>query len=155
MEALRQYIMSVVAGACLCGLVLGLIPDGKIKPILKLLCGFFMAVTVLEPVSGLDLDALHSFDDLLTREAAKTAAAGAAYSEKMYRQHIKEETEAYILDKAAAIGAGIDAEVGLDEDGIPVLVRLSGDISPYDRALLADFISDNLGISKENQVWTS
>lgn len=155
MEALRQYIVSVVAGACICGIALGLLPDSRARTLLKLLCGMILAVTVIRPVSGLKLEEFLRLDDLLADTASQTAAIGEAYSEKRYRQLIKEETAAYILDKATAIGVKITAEVGLDETGIPALVRLSGEISPYNRELLADFISRNLGISKENQVWTS
>jgi hypothetical protein len=37
---------------------------------------------------------------------------------------------------------------------VPVEVRLSGDISPYIKTRLQSILEDDLGISKENQIWT-
>ena len=155
MDDLRQYIVSVVAGACICGIALGLLPESGTRTILKLLCGMFLAVTVLRPVSNLEIEDFLAFDQILADNASQTAAMGEAYSEKLFRQRIKEETAAYILDKADAMGVKIIAEVGLDEKGIPALVRLSGNLSPYHREVLEGYISRNLSISKENQIWTS
>lgn len=154
MEALRQYIVSVVAGACICGIAIGLLPEGRARQLLKLLCGMILAVTVLGPLSRFDPDSFSLLDDIFSDTAAQTAALGEAYSENLFRKRIKEETAAYILDKAKDLGVKITAEVGLNDVGIPALVRISGDISPYNRELLEDFISRTLGITKENQLWT-
>ena len=49
MEALRQYVISVVAAAMLCGIVVRLFPNGSGKQVGKLICGLFLAYTVLSP----------------------------------------------------------------------------------------------------------
>ena len=55
MEALRQYVISVVAAAMLCGIVVRLFPNGSGKQMGKLICGLFLAYTVLSPISRVDL----------------------------------------------------------------------------------------------------
>ena len=68
---------------------------------------------------------------------------------------IKEETEAYILDKAASLGVTLSVEVMVEDGNVPRLsgVQLSGQVSPYARQQLSTWISNDLGISKENQKW--
>lgn len=66
---------------------------------------------------------------------------------------IKEETEAYILDKAADLHANLHVEVTVGEDSLPMAVTLSGEASPYARRQIQAIIANDLGISKENQKW--
>lgn len=155
MEALRQYIVSVVAGACICAIVLGLFPESKARILLKMLCGMILALTVLHPVTKVDFGDFLFWEDGFSEKASQTAAIGEAYMDTMRRQIIKEKTAAYIHDKAEALGVSVTAEVGLDTEGIPVQVRLTGPYSPYHRAMLSEYICSTLGISKENQVWIS
>lgn len=157
MEVLRQYVISVVAGAIVCGIAMGLLPKGTGRTALKMLCGLILSLCVLRPVvKGDFLDRIR-FDDLLFDEARRTAALGEEYSARAMRDIIKSETEAYILDKAQSLGARIMAEVSLSADvpPVPAGVRITGNLSPYARYQLTEYICRELGISKENQVWTS
>ena len=155
MEALRQYVISVVAGAILCGIALRLVPKGALSQIMKLLCGLILTLCVLRPMVKAELLNSIRFDGSFFDDAVSTAALGEEYSARAIRDIIKSETEAYILDKARSLGAKILAEVSLTTDGVPAGVRVTGSLSPYAKAALADYISRELGISKENQVWTT
>lgn len=157
MEALRQYAFSVIGGAMVCGVILGMVPKGAIKEILKLLCGVFLSVSVLSPIASSRFDSF--LDDLLTdprQDAREAAAMGETYSRNLLAQCIKEDSEEYILDKAAAMDAAVTASVTVSEDPIPVpvTVTLWGQISPASKERLGRIICDGLGISKENQQWT-
>ena len=66
---------------------------------------------------------------------------------------IKEETEAYILDKAADLHANLRVEVAVGEDNLPAAFTISGEASPYARRQIQAMIANDLGISKENQKW--
>ena len=71
---------------------------------------------------------------------------------------IKEQTEAYILEKASALNADITVSVKLALDTqypTPESVHIKGNISPYARRLLSQTIQDDLGIASEDQVWSS
>ena len=72
------------------------------------------------------------------------------------RQIIKTETEAYILDKAAQFDLQLDVQVALTDDVMPVpeSVQLTGSVSPYVKSRLQILISNDLGIPKEQQLWT-
>ena len=69
---------------------------------------------------------------------------------------IKAQTEAYILDKAAALEVTLLVEVEMSDEPIPVPcgVRLAGDVSPHAKNKLSGIITEDLGIEKERQQWT-
>lgn len=154
MEALRLYIISVVAAALLCGIVTGLMPQGRASQIIRMVCGLFLAYTVLAGLTGLDLQ-IPDWDVLAVTDARQAAALGESLGEAALTQVIKEQTEAYILDKAAVLGLSLEVEVSLDESQVPQSVVLEGQAFPYERQQLQNTIARELGIAKENQQWIS
>lgn len=156
MDGLRQYVISVTAAALICGVVSGLVQNGTAKELIRLLCGLFLAFTVIRPIAGLDFNALTEFSLSYTQEAESMAAMGENMARQSMADIIKAESEAYILDKAAALNAALAVEVTVSEDGtpVPVAAELCGDISPYARQQLEDILQEDLGIAKEYQLWT-
>lgn len=155
MDALRQYIISVVAASVLCGILTGILHNGTAKELIKLLCGAFLAITLLRPV--LDLKKIDLSDLLLScvPDASQTVALGESHSREALCGIIKAETEAYILDKAEELGLSLEVEVALSDGDTPVpaSVRLSGDAAPAARQQLETVLTKELGIQKENQLW--
>lgn len=154
MEGLRQYAISVVAAAMICGVLSSLLQNSAAKELVKLLCGLFLTVTVISPLVDIDFDALMEFSFPYTQEAEYVAARGENMARETIADIIKTETEAYILDKAAELNTELTVEVTVSDDRIPVSAVLSGDISPYARQQLENILQRDLGIAKENQVWT-
>ena len=153
MEALRQYVISVVAAAMLCGIVVRLFPSGSGKQVGKLICGLFLAYTVLSPISRVDFSNLPDFSLRCMDDAEDAAAMGENLARDSMADIIKEETEAYILDKAADFHANLHVEVTVGEDNLPAAVTVSGEASPYARRQIQAIIANDLGIAKENQKW--
>lgn len=151
-EALRQYIISVVAAALLCSLVTGVMPGGRAKQIIKVVCGLFLAYTVLQGLTGMEWR-MPSLTDIAADDARQAAALGESLGEDAMAQIIMEQTQAYILDKAAALGLALEAEVTLDENLVPQAVTLMGQAAPYERRQLQSAIALELGIPKERQQW--
>lgn len=157
MEALRQYAFSVIGGAMVCGVVLGFSPKGPSHEILKLLCGLFLTVSILYPMANRNWRIIP--EDLTSHtmdEAQQAASMGENYSRDVLAQCIKAETEEYILDKAAAMEASLTVQVTVagEEIPVPVAVVLSGEVNAAAQKRLEQIISEDLGISKENQLWT-
>ena len=84
-------------------------------------------------------------------DAEDAAAMGENLARDSMADIIKEETEAYILDKAADLHANLRVEVAVGEDNLPAAVTISGEASPYARRQIQAMIANDLGISKENQ----
>lgn len=152
---MRQYVLSVICGSLICGTVLGLVPEGMVKAVVKLLCGAFLAVTVIMPLTRLDFDPLPEFllPDSLNAEGL--TAAGENMARRSRAAIIKQSSESYILDKAAVPSEALWVEITVDEENsVPVAAELSGRVSPNDKARIERILQTDLGIPKENVRWT-
>ena len=59
MNAIRDYLVQVIAAALICGAIGNMVDKkGSIGLILKILCGIFMTMTILAPVSNIRLTEL-------------------------------------------------------------------------------------------------
>ena len=118
--------------------------------------GLFLCIIAVSPMADLDLSYLTDFVETFEESAQTAAAVGTSMADDALRQIIKTETEAYILDKAAQFDLQLDVQVALTDDVIPVpeSVQLTGSVSPYVKSRLQILISNDLGIPKEQQLWT-
>lgn len=156
MEGLRQYIGSIICMSLISGILLSLVQEQTGKAVLKLLCGAALTLTVVSPLCGLSLDDLGAalLPDGL--DAEDFTAEGENMARENLARLIKQEAEAYILDKATSLHADVHIEISLSEDSLPVPVGavLSGTASPYARQQLEGILQKDLGIPKENVQWT-
>lgn len=157
MLALSQYIRTVTGAALISAVVLRLLAGkGSAAAVGKILVGIFMALTVIGPISQVELSDVWDWVPDVSADAGLAAAQGQADAKKALEQSISSQVEAYILDKAAQMDVVLTVEVELSDDTIPVprRVRLQGNISPYAKSRLQSILSEELGIDKENQIWT-
>ena len=148
-----SYILTVVAAAMLAAIVKELAGSGTMGALVKFLAGLFVALTVLSPLVKLELPDVQGWMDSFGYDGQSAAEAGAEMAEEMNRSLIKEQVEAYILDKAARYGAALQADVKVNEAGMPVSVTLRGSISPGTKAALTRIIQEDLGLDEEVQHW--
>lgn len=156
MDAIRQYIVSVAAAAILCGILRELLPGkSAVASLLKLVSGIFLAFVVISPVRNLEMTNLGLYMDSFSYQGEVIAASGENMRRDAMAEIIKDQTEAYILDKAQTLAASLSVEVSLSDTAIPVpqSVRIQGAVSPYARNVLERILEDDLGIAKENQSW--
>ena len=153
----RGYVLRVVAASAVCAMVSVLTNNktatGKIA---GMLCSIFLAITVLSPLVNLRFQSFAEYFGDLSFEAEQYVEEGKSSAQQSAAGIIKAQTESYILDKANRMGLEISVEVELDDDNnsIPCGVLLSGNVSPYAKQVLSEFMENNLGIAKENQKWT-
>lgn len=156
-DQVREYLLGVFAAAIICAIVTKLTEDkGANSTLSKLIAGLFLVFTLIRPVATLDLTTVTTWADNYDSEAARAVAAGESHTRNAISELIKQRTQAYILDKAQALNTELEVEVTLSDDDIPVpvKVRLKGKASPYAKGRLQAIITEDLGIEKENQVWT-
>ena len=156
MDALGPYLLRVTAAAILCAILKSLLgKEGTPAAMGKLLCGVFLAVTVLHPLTALRMGSLQVFSQDIAWKASQAVAQGESDAAQALRAGIKQRVEAYILDKAASLGAELTVEVTLTLDTPPAPggARLEGKVSPYARTQLAELMTKELGIPKEAQQW--
>ena len=156
MAAIGAYIVSISATALICGIVCSFLKESGAFKTIRMVCNLILMFAILRPFVNLQKFHLSQlpFPDFTEEnswiEEAKLSSRNAL------GDIIKVQTEAYILDKAAEMGASITVVVSVssDEPPVPVGVEISGAVSPYLKLRLEEMIQEDLNISKENQVWT-
>lgn len=156
MDAVKSYLLSVIAAAIISGIVIKLTGSkSAISAVIKLVCGLFITVTVISPLSKIHLDGLLSYYSDFSVEAEGIVSDGAAIANEETEAIIKQQVEAYILDKASSMQLEIQVDVGMSETQplVPEFVTVRGNVSPYLKQRLEEILLNDLGIAKENQHW--
>lgn len=155
MIELKKYVLSVICAAAICGIINGIPVDGSHSKLLKILCGVFMAITILKPLPGIPKQDVSTYFEKYTIEADIIAKRGISDALQAQKEVIINETEAYILNKASCLNSEIEVQVILEgnEGLIPTSVVIKGDLSAEEKEYLQQSIANELGISKERQVW--
>ena len=157
MDGIREYLVGVAAAAILCGIANSLIgTKGTVGVTIKLLSGLLMLMVVIRPWTSVSLDGFFNWAEDISAEGADVVASGEMLAEEAYKDSIIQQTEAYILEEARALGCELTVEVVLSDGEIPVpsQVRLTGSVSPYAKGKLSTMLTDTLGIRREEQIWT-
>ena len=156
MAAIGAYIVSVSATSLICGIICSLMKESGSAKTLRMVCNLILMLAVVRPfVNHRKLD-LSEIPVPKYEDGHSWIEDAQMLSRNALADIIKDRTEAYILDKAAAMGAAITVVVSVsgDEPPVPVGVEISGPVSPYLKLRLEEMIQEDLNIAKENQVWS-
>lgn len=157
MESIRDYLLGITAAALICGIAVKLLHKGLLGSSVKLIAGIFLTLAIVSPLVEIRLDSLDELRLEIQSEAADAAAEGENSAREAMAQIISEQTAAYILDKAESLEVELTVEVTVSQEGYPVpeWVRLEGNIGPYAKSVLSEYIANDLGIGTEGQKWIS
>lgn len=156
MDAVREYLLSLVCTSMLTALVMTLMPKGSARRAAAIACALLLAITALRPLGGLDGE---TFSQALSRarmEAEFARTGVEVRNRELVAAIIKENSESYILDKASSIGLQLEAEVtvaGEDTYPYPAAVTITGYADAEKRRLLTQYIEENLAIAEDAQTW--
>ena len=156
MDGIREYLVQVTAAGLICGVVNMIVgKKGTVAASVRVMSVILMTVTMASPLVKLRLTGISDFLRDIRFDGSLYAQQGSQVSKDAVSDIIKERSEAYILDKAAAIGADIRVELALSRDPlpVPVSVTISGSVSPAGKRRLQEMIRDDLGIPLEAQTW--
>ena len=157
MEGVRGWLLSVLAVSLLCALAEALMPKGPVKGVGKLVCGLVLAAAVASPVVRLDLEGsrqwLEDWDAGLERREEELKKQ---VDDEM-KTIIEQEYEAYIVDKAAQLGAVCTARVECCEEEagvyLPEGAWIGGALTQQQREELTWQLSEELGLSSQALHW--
>lgn len=156
MRSLGQYILSIALASLLVAII-GEFSDKKSATgtVIRMVCGLFLAFTVINPITELNFGILETFSENLRPDTASAVSTGTELAEESLHQIIKQETQTYILDKARLLGCTLEADVkvGEGEPPVPESVRITGEVPVHVRKEMELLLEQELGISKENQQW--
>ena len=156
MDGIREYLVQVTAAGMICGVVNMIAgKKGSVAASVRIMTVILMTVTMASPLVRLRLTGISDFLSDIRYDGSMYAQQGSQTSKDAVSDIIRERSEAYILDKAALLGADIRVELTLSRDAlpIPVSVTIYGAVSPVSRQRLQKLIRDDLGIPLEAQTW--
>ena len=156
MEGVREYLLSVTAGAILCGLLGSLAGEkGSFAGLYKLISGIFLCFLVISPLTKVQIRDFANMAENLMEQGRIAAQEGEESSDHTLRQIITDETRAYIMDKARSYGAEIQVEITLSREDppLPEYCTIQGTVSPYVKQQLKKILVTDLGIPEENHTW--
>lgn len=157
MEGLRTYIFSVCGAAILCMIANKFMSDnGTSGAIGKLFVGLFLLLTVIRPVASLHLNVPDQIFRYIESESQDAVQTGQEQTYRAMAEIIKSKTSTYILERANALRANISVDVVVSGDVFPrpEKIYLYGAVSPIVKQQLQKILEQDLGVSKENQIWT-
>ena len=153
---MKDYILGIIVAGIVCGIVRSFVSSKTATgQILRLLTGVLMVITIASPVANISFNHITDYLDGLTAQGNIYSDSGSAMAEESRSAIIKEQIEAYILDKADRMDLDIAVEVALDDrnNSIPCGVTITGSLSPYAKGIMGSYIEEQLGIAKEYQQW--
>ena len=157
MKQFGAYILSIVAAAILLSVLQALLEKkSSSAALLRLIGGLFLAFTALAPIANIDFDSAFSMQWDFSEQGRVLSTQGQELTRDQLQQSIKQQCEAYILDKALSYETVLDVEVSLSQDlyPVPTGICLRGNVSPYVKGLMQKWLADEIGIAKENQIWS-
>lgn len=156
MSGLQNYLLSVSAAALLMSLLLALLPSGHVKQTAKFTGALLVVLAVVAPVVKLNADDLARSIAMLQMEKEQLRTGVEVKNREILAELIKEQSEAYILDKAEELGLTLSVDITLREEGdypYPIAVTLWGEAAEGDKMLLERIIEQDIGIVRERQEW--
>ena len=155
MVGIRQYIFSICCSAIIVGIVQGFFQKASVlSSLTKIICGMLLAINVITPIIQIQTLDFPDIETFWFNQADQLIAEGTQLASEHKSAIIKQRTQAYILDKAASMGLSLTTDVVLNTETLqPESVVLTGNITPYEKNILTQYIQQNLAIPKESQVW--
>ena len=153
MEGLREYLPRLLWAALVCGILNRMVKGSGCAPVIRLLCGVFLTVVLVQPLCGLSFEEPLRWTEDLNALGAEIVAQGSREAQAQKEAIIKARLEAYIVEKAAQAGASVTADITLGGDGLPRAVTVTGALSPAAKRQLRQVMTEALGIPEVRQQW--
>jgi len=154
-----EWVRAIAGAALICAAATALTPKGKVKNILKFVCGIVIICAIINPLLNKNFSFLSMDMSQYSQEADEILKNAEESKSNLSRTIIEDKLEAYILDKAKSLNAEIQSvsvSVKWGDEGCwyPDEVYLSADIPQREMSLISNAIEAELGIPKERQYWS-
>ncbi|MEG1240706.1 MAG: stage III sporulation protein AF [Oscillospiraceae bacterium] len=156
MELLRQWLMGITCAALVVTLAEHMTPQGSMKKIVGLAGGLVLLVAVLSPIVRLDYQKLSGELAGYRMEAEGYAEAMKSVNSDLTKSIIAQQSGAYIVDKATALGienctVQVICTEGAGGLPLPVSVAVKGNFTTEQGAQLRRIIEADFAIPAAEQ----
>ncbi|NCB74129.1 MAG: hypothetical protein EOM51_05220 [Clostridia bacterium] len=155
-----QWIRAIAGAALICAAATSLTPKGKVKNVLKFICGIVLICAMVNPIIKQEFPSISLEMSKYRSDADDIIASAEEKENKLSRTIIENELEAYILDKAQSLNIkleSVEVSVKWGDEGCwyPYELSLTANISQRERMLISNFIEAELGVPNERQYWSA
>lgn len=151
MEFFRQWLLGVIGAALILTVFYAIVPAGKLRSAGKLAGSLVLLLALLRPLAQWRPGWDFAYEQYAGQIQEQIETLQEENRKKM-ESIIADQVAAYISDKGAQLGVDCSPVVSTRlSDGVPFPYEVTLDV-PY-RWELADYISRELGIPEEHQVW--
>ena len=154
---MKDYILTIAAAAMAVSVAVSLLRTGPIRKLALLAGGLLLTLAILGPLTRAKLEDFGQYLAGLELQTDAAVSGIAAESKSVMAAIIAEKTEAYILDKAAAMGADVAVTVTVVQGSdypYPWSAEITGAMTETQRETLSSAMEASLAIPKERQVFT-
>lgn len=155
MEAVRTYLISVVA-VCMITVIAGvLIQKGTLQKIVRLIGGVLVLLVAIRPLLTLDMEQISAYLAEISTEYRFDTGGIKETQNELLRRQVKQTAEARIEQEAKEAGGLLQAEITLSDGEYPVpySVTLIGTLTPEQVQTVSAYIETALNIPANRQEW--
>lgn len=156
MSSIGQYLLSITAAALIVSISNTLVgKSGFIGSIMKLISGLVLTMVIIAPWTSFRLDDMSQLYSYVEADASEVVQQGQLTAQSQISAHIKQRTQAYILDKASILGLDLTVDVKLTNDSPPSISQITivGRAAPYAMQRLIDLVKNDLAVTEECLIW--
>ena len=158
MEWMKDWLMGVACAALIVALAQRLAPSGAAGKLGRLTGGLVLLLAAIQPVIQVDPAALLAGAGEYGQAWSAQAPSLDQTNGQLLKTIIAQRTGAYILDKAAGLGAACQVTVTVGEQTedsypLPEAVVITGALTAEQQAALTQQIAADLGIPPERQTY--
>ena len=157
MSVIRSYLLSITAASFVLGITSALLPGTQSKKIGSFLGTLVMILVILSPLVTIDADQMARSITKIRLETEELRTGIELETKELQGNIIKNQSEAYVLDKAKTMEVDITVEITLRENqGVPYPYRvcITGAASEAQRRWISQLIERDLGIPLDRQTCT-
>ena len=159
MDFASDWVRGIAGAALICAAATALTPKGKVKNVLKLICGIVLIIAMINPIVEQDFPTMSLDISNYRKQADEIIGSTEEKQNNLSRSIIEHELEAYILDKAQSsdtelTSVEVSAKWGDESCWYPYEVKLVANIPQMEKNLISNSIEAELGVPKERQYWS-
>ncbi len=160
MEFAGDWVKAIAGAALICAAATALTPKGKVKNVLKFVCGIVLITAMINPIIKQDFPSMSLDMSKYRKDADEIIGSAEEKENNLSRSIIENELQAYILDKAVSLNTElssvqVSAKWGDDGCWYPYEVYITANIPKREQSLISNSIEAELGVPNERQYWSS
>ncbi len=158
MTWLEKYLVGIICACMVAALAKRLLSVSlHFSKIGNVIVGLFVVFCAISPLVTIDWNDNPGLLDFITDDFAEISQDAQTYQHEALRQRIKEEAQAYVWNKANALSMQVEFEIVLADEYPfePCAIHITGKVSPYAKSQFTTYLSEQLGIPKEAQMWNT